>query len=97
MEDTLENVQPIAAGYVRDKATTLAVEATTASLLGPLVTLQFEPQAPFAAIRGLFDYLRANPQDAERLDAIYPTRGIFKTAATHNAASDQKFTIDLFP
>ncbi|KAJ4169276.1 hypothetical protein NW754_001388 [Fusarium falciforme] len=53
--------------------------------------------APFDAIRRLFDHLRANPENASSLNATYPKRGIFKTAATHNASSDQKFTIDLSP
>ncbi|KAJ4185975.1 hypothetical protein NW759_016959 [Fusarium solani] len=53
--------------------------------------------APFDAIRRLFDHLRANPENASFLNATYPKRGIFKTAATHNASSDQKFTIDLSP
>ncbi|KAM5345261.1 hypothetical protein ACJ41O_011123 [Fusarium nematophilum] len=31
------------------------------------------------------------------LHATYPKRGIFKTAASYNASSDQKFTVDLSP
>ncbi|KAH8655719.1 hypothetical protein BX600DRAFT_526047 [Xylariales sp. PMI_506] len=62
-------------------------------------TVSFEPdiRAPFDAIRRLFDHLQTNPEIASSLNATYPRRGIFKTAATHNASSDQKFTIDLSP
>lgn len=59
--------------------------------------MKIDTKAPFAALRRLFDQLRANPDDAAKLNATYPKRGILKTAATHNASSDQKFTIDLSP
>ncbi|KAI0028550.1 hypothetical protein K488DRAFT_80619 [Vararia minispora EC-137] len=59
--------------------------------------IQPEIQAPFASARRLFDYLRADPAAASALNATYPKRGIIKTAATHNASTDQKFTIDLSP
>lgn len=71
---------------------------TTASLLTPAVAfLQPTVQAPFEAIRRLFDHLRADSNDAALLNSIYPVRGIFKTASTHNPSSDQKLTIDLSP
>lgn len=54
-------------------------------------------QAPFDAIRRLFHHLRASPDAAAALNATYPKRGISKTAAAHNATSDQKFTVDLSP
>ncbi|KAF9634768.1 Oxoglutarate/iron-dependent oxygenase [Lasiodiplodia theobromae] len=54
-------------------------------------------QAPFDAIRQIFDHLRATPDAAAALNATYPKRGILKMAATHNPTSDQKFTIDLSP
>ncbi|KAL7756536.1 hypothetical protein ACKLNR_013529 [Fusarium oxysporum f. sp. zingiberi] len=59
----------------------------------------FEPhvKAPFDAIWRLFDHPRANAENASSLNAAYPKRGIFKTAAMNNATSDQKFTIDLSP
>jgi hypothetical protein len=61
--------------------------------------VSFEPhvKAPFDAIWRLFDHPRANAENASSLNAAYPKRGIFKTAAMNNATSDQKFTIDLSP
>ncbi|KAK7409151.1 hypothetical protein QQX98_008644 [Neonectria punicea] len=63
----------------------------------PIVSFEPETKAPFEAIRRLFDHLKANPEMESSLNATYPMRGIFKMAATYNAASDQKFTIDLSP
>ncbi|KKP07039.1 hypothetical protein THAR02_00918 [Trichoderma harzianum] len=54
-------------------------------------------KAPFEAIRCLFDYSGAYIDIASSLNATYPKRGIYKTAATYNDTSDQKFTIDLSP
>lgn len=54
-------------------------------------------QAPFPAIKALFDHLHAHPEDVEDLNATYPRRGVMKTAALHKTQSDQKFTIDLSP
>lgn len=54
-------------------------------------------KAPFDAIRQLFDHLRKDPADAEALNATYPSRGVFKSAAVRNGSSDQKLTIDLSP
>lgn len=67
--------------------------------LSPDTPLLTDPsiQAPFAAIRQLFDHLRASPDAAAAPNATYPKRGILKTAATHNSTSDQKITIDLSP
>ncbi|KAK7427738.1 hypothetical protein QQZ08_005676 [Neonectria magnoliae] len=62
-----------------------------------IVSFEPETRAPFEAIRRLFDYLKTHPEMESSLNATYPKRGIFKTAATYNAASDQKFTIDLSP
>lgn len=53
--------------------------------------------APFSTIRQLFDHLRSNPHLAASLNATYPLRGVFKTAATSNPLSDQKLTLDLSP
>ncbi|KAF3903240.1 hypothetical protein ABW20_dc0105260 [Dactylellina cionopaga] len=70
----------------------------TSEILGSEVAL-IHPvvQPPSGAIRSLFDHLRAHPDDADSLNAAYPKRGIFKTAAIANKYSDQKFTIDLSP
>ena len=54
-------------------------------------------RAPFDAIRRLFDYLRADPAAAAALNATYPSRGVFKTAAVRDPAADQKLTVDLSP
>ncbi|KAL7625867.1 hypothetical protein AAE478_005090 [Parahypoxylon ruwenzoriense] len=54
-------------------------------------------KAPFNSIRQLFDHLRANPEAADALNASYPSRGVFKTAAFNNSISDQKLTIDISP
>ena len=47
-------------------------------------------RAPFDAIQRLFDHLRADPAAAAALNATYPSRGVFKTAAVRDAAADQK-------
>ncbi|KAI5918994.1 oxidoreductase [Camillea tinctor] len=62
-----------------------------------LAFLKSDVHAPFESIGCLFDYLRANPAHADALNATYPTRGVFKTAAVSNGSSDQKLTIDLSP
>ena len=54
-------------------------------------------KAPFSTIRQLFDHLRAHPRLAASLNATYPLRGVFKTAAKSNPLSDQKLTLDLSP
>lgn len=54
-------------------------------------------KAPFSTICQLFDHLRAPPDLAATLNATYPLRGVFKTAATSNPQSDQKLTLDLSP
>ena len=54
-------------------------------------------RAPFDAIQRLFDHLRADPAAAAALNATYPSRGVFKTAAVRDAAADQKLTVDLSP
>lgn len=62
-----------------------------------VISIDPEVKAPFDAIRHLFDHLRVSPDDASALNAAYPKRGIFKSAAVYNASSDQKYTIDLSP
>ncbi|XTI86725.1 hypothetical protein V2W45_357620 [Cenococcum geophilum] len=54
-------------------------------------------KAPSGSIRSLFDHLRAHPDLAEKLNATYPARGVFETAATTNPAADQRRTLDLSP
>ncbi|KPM38160.1 hypothetical protein AK830_g8407 [Neonectria ditissima] len=76
------------------------VSSSSIRLLSPSLTIvSFEPETktPSGAIRRLFDHLKAHPEIEFSLNATYPKRGVFKTAATHNAAADQKFTIDLSP
>lgn len=68
----------------------LSSSSTTASV-------KLDAQAPFSAIRALFDHLHTNPEDAAKLNATYPHRGVIKTAALHKTESDQKLTIDLSP
>lgn len=67
------------------------------TILPDIAVLQANVQVPFAAIGKLFDYLQANPAVAVRFNQVYPTRGLFKNAATVNPISDQKLTIDLSP
>jgi hypothetical protein len=75
------------------------LDASVQALSSSSAIFSIEPhvKAPFDAIRRLFDHLRANPENASSLNAAYPKRDIFKTAAMNNATSDQKFTIDLSP
>ncbi|KAG9495204.1 hypothetical protein J7337_013439 [Fusarium musae] len=75
------------------------LDTSVQALSSSSAIFSFEPhvKAPFDAIRRLFDHLRANSENASSLNAAYPKRGIFKTAAMSNATSDQKFTIDLSP
>ncbi|XXG95720.1 hypothetical protein Hte_001990 [Hypoxylon texense] len=65
--------------------------------MADLVLLDSTVQAPFSSIRQLFDHLRAKPEAADALNATYPSRGVFKTAAFKNGQSDQKLTIDFSP
>ena len=77
-----------------------APASPTIRLLGPnssVASVDLGIQAPFTAIRALFDYLYTHQHDAAALNATYPLRGILKTSAMHKTASDQKFTIDLSP
>lgn len=76
----------------------------TASPAPPSITHASTPEiaylstslnSPFSTIRQLFDHLRSNPHLAASLNATYPLRGVFKTAATSNPLSDQKLTLDL--
>jgi hypothetical protein len=46
------------------------------SVVADIAFLQSKLQAPFAAIGQLFDYLRANPALAPRLNQVYRTRGL---------------------
>lgn len=73
-------------------------QSTTSSALSSAIAfLQPTTPAPFTAIRALFDHLYADPSSARALNNIYPTRGIFKTAAVKNPTADQKVTVDLSP
>lgn len=63
----------------------------------PIALLEPGIKPPFVAMQRLFDHLRSNPEEAAALNAIYPRRGIHKTAAMSNPNSDQKFTIDMSP
>lgn len=79
---------------------TCPVETPTISFFSSNSTtasVNLDVQAPFPAIRALFDYLYAHPEDVQKLNATYPRRGVMKTAALHKTQSDQKFTIDLSP
>jgi hypothetical protein len=71
---------------------------TATSMLTSAIAI-LEPKATpsFGAIQRLFDHLRSNAADAEALNSSYASRGIFKTAATTNKLSDQKYTIDISP
>ncbi|KAL5589698.1 hypothetical protein FOVSG1_011565 [Fusarium oxysporum f. sp. vasinfectum] len=75
------------------------LDTSVHALSSSSAVFSFEPhvKAPFDASRRLFDHPRANAENASSLNAAYPKRGIFKTAAMNNATSDQKFTIDLSP
>lgn len=79
--------------------TTTSSSNTISPLISNSTTVSINPNisAPFDAIRRLFDYLREHSEAASALNATYPKRGIVKTAASHKAISDQKFTIDLSP
>ncbi|KAI2467719.1 Clavaminate synthase-like protein [Annulohypoxylon bovei var. microspora] len=72
-------------------------EALPSPNTADVVLLDSAIQAPFPAIRQLFDHLRATPSAASALNASYPSRGVFKTAAISNGSSDQKLTIDISP
>ncbi|CVL08982.1 hypothetical protein FPRO06_13290 [Fusarium proliferatum] len=91
-------VEPAVPAPVAINASPL-LDTSVQALSSSSAIFSFEPhvKAPFVAIRRLFDHLRANPENASSLNAAYPKRGIFKTAAMKNATSDQKFTIDLSP
>ncbi|KAI8959867.1 Clavaminate synthase-like protein [Daldinia sp. FL1419] len=65
--------------------------------MADIALLDSDIKAPFDSIRQLFDHLRANQEAADALNATYPSRGVFKTAALKNSASDQKLTIDISP
>lgn len=92
----LTYVQPVGSSSFTEE-TSLLDNVHCLSSSPTIVSINPETKAPFHAIRHLFDYLRSNQDDAAALNATYPKRGIFKTAATHNATADQKFTIDLSP
>lgn len=66
---------------------------SSSSLSFPALNLQ----APFDAIKTLFDHLAASPETAAQLNQTYPARGIYKAAAQWKKDVDQKFTIDLSP
>lgn len=74
---------------------TLSPPSTTHPSTPEIAFLPTSLRAPFSTIRQLFDHLRANPHLAASLNATYPLRGVFKTAATSNPVSDQKLTLDL--
>lgn len=92
-------ITPHQAGPVASP-TTVPEQAPTVSFLSNSSTtasVKIEAQAPFEAIRALFDHLHASPEDVAKLNATYAHRGVIKTAALHKTESDQKFTIDLSP
>lgn len=74
---------------------TPAPASTTQPSTPEIAILPTSLRAPFSTIRQLFDHLRAHPHLAKSLNATYPLRGVFKTAATSNPLSDQKLTLDL--
>lgn len=75
-------------------ATALSLLTAAAKTHG-LAAVTSLPLPPFPSIQRLFDTLLANPSLASALNATYPTRGIFKSAALANPTCDQKLTIDL--
>jgi hypothetical protein len=72
--------------------------AEAASTTGAALIANLAVKPPISAIQRLFDTLYSNPELAARLNATYPTRGVFKAACldpSSNPAIDQKTTIDL--
>ncbi|KAI0889958.1 Clavaminate synthase-like protein [Annulohypoxylon maeteangense] len=84
---------PAAAEHVKPAEAKADAYPSTADV----VLLDSAIQAPFPAIQQLFDHLRSTPSAASALNASYPSRGVFKTAAMNNSVSDQKLTIDISP
>lgn len=74
------------------------VLSTAASSTGVALITNLAARPPITAIQRLFARLYADPALAARLNATYPTRGVFKAACLNpssNPAIDQKTTIDL--
>jgi hypothetical protein len=72
--------------------------ATAAATTGAALITNLSVKPPIAAIQNLFSALYADPALAARVNATYPTRGVFKAACLDPASSpsiDQKTTIDL--
>jgi 2OG-Fe(II) oxygenase superfamily len=72
--------------------------ASAASTTGVALITNLSLSPPITAIQRLFTNLYRNPNLATRLNATYPTRGVFKAACIDPASSpniDQKTTIDL--
>jgi hypothetical protein len=70
-----------------------AASTTGCTLLANLTT-----KPPITSIQSLFSALYSNPALASRLNATYPTRGVFKAAChspTSSSSIDQRTTIDL--
>ncbi|KAE8450665.1 hypothetical protein EG329_006010 [Mollisiaceae sp. DMI_Dod_QoI] len=72
--------------------------AEAASTVGCALITNLAAKPPIASIQRLFTTLYCTPDLATRLNATYPTRGVFKTACLNpdsNPSIDQKTTIDL--
>jgi hypothetical protein len=72
--------------------------ASAASTTGVALITNLSLAPPITAIQRLFANLYQNPNLATRLNATYPTRGVFKAACidpTSPPGIDQKTTIDL--
>ena len=85
-------VEPVST-HSQDQTDSTSTDFTTQDI----AFLSSNIKAPFDSIRSLFDRLRAHPGLAEKPNATYPARGVFKTAATTNPAADQKLALDLSP
>ncbi|KAI1406078.1 Clavaminate synthase-like protein [Hypoxylon fuscum] len=93
-------IHPITAAVVNDALTHVEAAPPLPSQMADMADialLDSSVKAPFNSIRQLFDHLRASPEAADALNASYPSRGVFKTAALENSTSDQKLTIDISP
>lgn len=72
--------------------------SNAASTTGAALITNLSINPPIASIQRLFSILYTNPTLASRLNATYPTRGVFKSACLNPSSSpniDQKTTIDL--
>jgi hypothetical protein len=76
----------------------LTALSTAASTTGAALITNLTIRPPITSIQTLFTRLYTNPSLATRLNATYPTRGVFKNACLDPSSSpaiDQKTTIDL--